>query len=466
MIKKQIQLQKLEYLYLQRNDELKSEIKKNFKKIKNNYMVIFPNYGSSNYDLMLDKYKYLDYLLNINKNKNIYIIDIGAGDGSYLNSMFLYINNKKIKDNTIFYFLSLTGEIDGTLLNLDSEKYIEKYIKIGYNCYHIFLTSFYIEYLIDEIKNIKLEDDIIQYDYRDEFDRISFSLKDLQNIIIYGFTNDVSLIVSYRCFMHVTDPIGLLDQCYIILKNNGIIELDIILACFEKNKDLKDYDFFIISQLYMLFLLFSSGVNFAYCPKKIVPNEGTTLYQYQRINDGIILIEKNIEKLNFSNFVIYNEIKYMNNATIKIEYEMKDVVYKFITKISKEDNNKLIDYFVDCYKNITNKKMYFITNDFFSFVKKYEENIKNNNYYFIDYKTNEIIETGSPTLPRRIKPSPNLPRRIKPPPPTEPLPPPTEPLPPPTEPLPPSTEPLPPSTLPRRIKPPSKLLPRRIKPTV
>ncbi len=141
---------------------------------------------------------------NIDKQKEFYFLDIGAGNCAWATGVVNFLNQQPDLFNDItIHIISLTGEHYDTIPVPESN-----FCKV-YN-----LCSFEIENLSDSLQKRGLD-----------------------------FNNKIDLIVSNYCFMHLHDPSGTFVQAYNLLRPyTGIMVLDGFPLHYDDDPDLtKDF---------------------------------------------------------------------------------------------------------------------------------------------------------------------------------------------------------------------------------
>jgi SAM-dependent methyltransferase len=170
-----------------RPESLQQSIDKTFKSLSSS-RISFKYYGAADYDLPLDGKLLVKSLIKAVPEQKIFnIIDLGAGDGSWGNSLARFINeNKEIPD-----------DITVNIYNVNAERGFEVPQKIG-KCNLFFYYQFKLENFNEAIDNAKID-----------------------------IKQKIDLAVSSFTFLHLHDPAGTFQQVFNALRpGTGIIMTD------------------------------------------------------------------------------------------------------------------------------------------------------------------------------------------------------------------------------------------------
>lgn len=194
---------KQQHLTLERPDKIKSVVARSFEDVSSlttnssNYRY----YGCSSYGFMeIDDGKLLLNIIQNSKEKEVCILDIGAGNFTWAKSMSIFLNKNldKLADKTI-HFVSLSGE------SYSGETLIQDQVCFLHN-----RGSFCIEDLITSFS----KDEVLKRFAEQKF----------------------NLIVSRYTFIHIADPVGTFLRSYNCLKQGGYICMDGFQVLYDDRK--------------------------------------------------------------------------------------------------------------------------------------------------------------------------------------------------------------------------------------
>lgn len=215
----------------------------------------FEYYGTSSPSFSHTEAMVRDLALN-SHGVDVYIMDIGAGDGSFGNRIYDYVNSQQFTNfldhhsigNIKFHIISLVGEMKGSKLrwspransyylslfkieNLDREFEFSKSVNTVSNLDEIPVDNCG-DQNIQEAINAKIQK--VEKEDRDEDDHSYLKQRWLEFFIkkdaaekLKNLHGKIDWIVSSLCFIHLADPLGTFVRGFNMLRpGSGIIEID------------------------------------------------------------------------------------------------------------------------------------------------------------------------------------------------------------------------------------------------